>query len=265
MGCAKENEVPAYLYIGSYNTTTVFGQGSANQKITDIWVYVDGQAQGIYPLPAHFPVVDLGKHEIQVLPGVRNNGIKSNPIIYPFLKPYKINLELKSGKTDTLRPTTTYVEGDIFKMMEDFESGNSVTVDRAGGTSPIRFAQTLNGFEGKGASLSVSKSNPLFEVATVGKAKLPDNATSIFLEMHYKTGTPLSVGVIGSSPSNSTGITSYKIVLFPNTEWNKIYLNLTNEVKDLRQTDFQIVFRSLLPDSIPQATVQIDNLKLLQK
>ncbi len=261
--CVKENEVPAYLYIPSFTLTTTSGQGTAAHKITDVWVYIDGNVQGIYQLPAQFPVVNLGKHDIQLFPGVRNNGIKSNPVIYPFLNSFTKSLDLTSGKIDTMRPTTTYVNSANFKILENFETGNSLTVDRDN-TNAIRFGQVDNGFEGKCAGLTMTKTNSYFEKGISIKAQLPDALQSVYLEMHYKTQSPLAVGVFGSSATNPTGVTTYKVTLFPTDVWNKTYINLTNEVKAMRLTDYQIVFKSLLPDSISTATVLIDNIKLLQ-
>ena len=262
--CVKENEIPAYLYIPSFTLTTTAGQGTAAHKITDVWVYVDGAAQGIYQLPAQFPIVNLGKHEIKLFPGVRNNGIKSNPVIYPFLNSFTKTMDLASGKTDTLRPTATYVSGANFKLLEDFENANSLTFNKDNAPT-FRFGQVENGFEGKCAGLTMTKTNSYFEKGITTKVQLPDASQSIYLEMHYKTQSPLAIGVYGTSATNTTGITTYKVTLFPTDVWNKTYINLTNEVKDMRLTDFQIVFSSLLPDSISTATVLIDNVKLLQR
>ena len=262
--CVKENDVPAYLYIPSITLTTTQGQGTAAHKITDAWVYVDGLVQGIYQLPAQFPVVNIGKHDIQIFPGVRNNGIKSNPVIYPFLSSFKVSLDLKSGKIDTLRPTTTYISSTNFKILENFDSGNTLNVDRDNAPS-IRFSQVDNGFEGKCAGLTMTKVYSYFEKGISTKVQLPDNSQSIYLEMHYKSQSPLSVGLFGTSATNSSGATYYIATYYPSESWNKVYINMTNEAKNLRMTDFQIVFKSLMPDSLSTASVLIDNIKLLQR
>ena len=262
--CVKENDIPAYIYVPSFTTTTTSGQGTAAQKITDVWFYVDGQLQGIYQLPAQFPVANLGSHELLLFPGVRNNGIKSNPVIYPFLNSFKATIDLKSGKIDTLRPATTYITGTNFKVLEDFENGNTLTVDRDGALG-IRFTQVNNGFEGKCAALTLDKTNSFVEKAFSTKVTLPDASQNIYLEMHYKTQAPLAVGIYGTSATNTIGETAYKVTLFPTEVWNKVYVNLTNEVKNLRLTDFQVVFSSKIPDSLTTATVLIDNIKLLQR
>ncbi|MBL7816942.1 MAG: hypothetical protein JNL70_18105 [Saprospiraceae bacterium] len=262
--CIKENEVPAYLYIPSFSMSTSAGQGTSAQKITDAWVYVDGLVQGIYQLPVQFPVVNLGKHDIQVFPGIRNNGIRSNPVINPFLTSFKVTMDLKSGKIDTIRPSTSYISGTVFKIVEDFENGNTLTVDRDNAPN-FRFGQLPEGFEGKCAGLTMTKTNSYFEKALSAKVALPDNSQNIYIEMHYKTEAPIAVGIFGTSATNSIGATAYKVTLFPSATWNKTYINLTTEAKDLKMTDFQIVFKSLLPDSISTAKMLIDNIKLLQR
>ena len=263
--CVKENEVPAYLYIPSFSLTTKAGEGSAMQKITDVWVYVDGQINGVFQMPVTLPIVEIGKHEISIFAGIRNNGIKSNPVIYPFYTVYKINLDLKAGKVDTVRPTTTYVANTQFKIMEDFETNNNFRIDRDGNNS-VSFTRVDSGFEGKSGQIVLTKAQKTMEKASATKAELSNVAENIYLELHYKTESELSVGIIGSDAStNPSGTASYKITLFPTKEWNKTYINLTNEAKDLKMKEFQIVFRSLLPDSLNTATILIDNVKLIQK
>ena len=261
-GCGKENAVPAYVYIPSFSLTTKSGEGSNAHKITDAWVYVDGQINGVFQMPITLPIVELGQHEITVFAGIRNNGTRSNPIINPFFEAYKISLNLKAGKVDTLRPTTAYIANTQFKIMENFETGNIFTVDRDNDAT-LRFTNIDNGFEGKSGQIVLTKANPIMEKASSAKAQLSDSAENIYLEMNYKTQAELTVGLVGSD--NLGDISTFKITLFPTKEWNKTYINLTNEAKDLKKKDFQIVFRSLLPDTLSTATILIDNVKLIQK
>ena len=261
-GCGKENPVPAFLYIPAFSLTTKSGEGTSAHKITDAWVYVDGQINGVFQLPITLPVVELGQHEISIFAGVRNNGTRSNPVIYPFYNTFTTKLDLKVGKIDTIRPITTYISNSQFKILEDFEFSNIFRIDRDN-NSTIRFTNVENGFEGKSGQIILTKSNPTMEKATSLKTQLSESAQNIYLEMHYKTDAFISVGLVGSD--NLGDISTYKIVLFPNKEWNKTYINLTNEAKDLRKKDFQIVLKSSLPDSLSTASIMIDNVKLIQK
>ncbi len=261
-GCGKENAVPAYVHIPSFSLTTKSGEGTNSHKITDAWVYVDGQINGVFQMPVTLPITELGQHEITVFAGIRNNGTRSNPIINPFFEAYKINLNLSAGKVDTLRPKTAYIANTQFKMMENFESGNIFTVDRDKNAT-LRFTNVDNGFEGKSGQIVLTKANPIMEKASSTKAQLSDSAENIYLEMNYKTQAELTVGLVGSD--NLGDISTFKITLFPTKEWNKTYINLTNEAKDLKKKDFQIVIRSVLPDTLSTATILIDNVKLIQK
>lgn len=262
--CVQENDVPAYITIPSFSFTTTTGQGTSAQKISDVWVYVDGQSLGAYQIPAHFPFVDVGKHEFLLFAGIRNNGIRSNPVIFSPAKTFSTTLDLKSGDDVTIRPTTTYIDGVKIWFNEDFERTNYFTVNRDNNAA-TGFSTIPDGFEGRGAVITLTKANPIIEKAASVKAQLPDNAQTTLIELHYKTAAPLAVGIIGYSTANPNGDVSYKIVLSPNSTWNKTYIDVTQEAKNLKSKDFQVVFRSELPDSLSQAIVLIDNVKLIQK
>jgi hypothetical protein len=262
--CVKENAVPAYITIPSFSFTTTVGQGTAAQKISDVWVYVDGQSLGAYQIPARFPFVGVGKHEFLLFAGIRNNGIRSNPVIFASAKTFSTTLDVKSGDDITIRPTATYIDGIKFWLNEEFETTNTFTVNRDN-NSTAGFSTFANGFEGRSASITLTKSFPIIEKATSVRAQLPDNAQSILIELHYKTESPLEVGIVGYSTASPNGETSYKIVLSPNKTWNKTYVDVTQEAKNLKAKDFQVVFRSQLPDTLTQAVVLIDNVKLVQK
>ena len=263
-GCVKENEIPAYISIPSFSFTTVLGQGTAAQKISDVWVFVDGQSLGAYQIPARFPVAGAGKHEFLLFPGIRNNGIRSNPVVWGTAKTYATTLTLKAGDEQTIRPTSSYADVAKIWINEDFERANTFTINRDNNAA-VNFVIVPNGFEGNGASITLNKTNPIMEKASTVKAQLPDIAQVSIIELHYKTEVPLAVGIIGSSTTLPNGEVFYKIILSPNKDWNKTYINVTAEAKNLKAKDYQIVFRAALQDSLSQGIVLIDNVKLVQK
>ena len=98
-----DQTIPAYLTIDSiYLTTSLSMQGSASAKITDAWVYVDEVQIGAFQLPARIPVLERGMHEVQILPGIKQNGIAATRAAYPFYAPIEQTLELTEGDTTTL-------------------------------------------------------------------------------------------------------------------------------------------------------------------
>jgi hypothetical protein len=263
-GCVKENEVPAYISVPSFSFTTVLGQGTAAQKISDVWVFLDGQSLGAYQIPARFPVLGTGKHEFLLFPGIRNNGIRSNPVVWGTAKTYTATLTLAAGDEQTIRPTSSYTDLTKIWINEDFERTNTFTINRDNNAA-VNFVIIPNGFEGNGASITLNKANPIIEKASVLKGQLPDAAQVSIIELHYKTEVPLSVGIIGSSTTAPGGEVYYKIVLTPNKDWNKTYIDVTAEAKSLKAKDYQIVLRGVLQDSLNQGVILIDNVKLVQK
>ncbi len=263
-GCVPENDTPVYINIPSFSFTSTTEQGTSAQKISDVWVYVDGLALGTYQLPARFPFVGTGKHEFLLFAGIRNNGIRSNPVRFEATKTFNTTLDLKAGDDVTIRPTTTYTDGVKIWLNEDFERVNTFNVNRDNNSNSA-FATVSDGFQGNGAAILLSKANPIIEKATTIKAQLPDNAQFSIIELHYKTESPLAVGILGTSSAFLNGDIAYKVVLSPNQTWNKTYIDVTKEAKNLKTKDFQVIFRSLLPDSLDKARILIDNVKLIQK
>jgi hypothetical protein len=264
VGCVPENTVPAYIHIPAFKTEANVVQGTSAQKITDVWVYVNGQINGVFPLPATVPIVELGKQDITLFGGIRNNGTRSNPVIYPFMNDFRISKDLIANKLDTIKPTLTYLDRAKFWIVDDFESSNGFNVNRDNNNA-LAFNIVPNGFEGKCLEANIDKSNPRIEKASKVTAQLADNAENIYLEMHYKSEALLSVGIIGFNAATPQGIVTYKITLKPNQEWNKIYINLTNEAKTLQMKDFKIVFEGILAENTSSAKIQIDNVKLIEK
>jgi hypothetical protein len=264
VSCVPENTVPAYIHVPAFKTEANLGQGTSAQKITDVWVFVNGQINGVFPLPATVPIMELGKQDITLFAGIRNNGTRSNPVIYPFMNEFKISKDLVSNKLDTIKPTLTYLNRTKFWIVDDFENGNGFNVNRDN-NNVLAFITVPNGFEGKCLEANLDKSNPRIEKASKVTAQLADNAENIYLEMHYKSEALLSVGIIGFNAATPQGIVNYKITLKPNQEWNKIYINLTNEAKTLQMKDFKIVFEGILAENTSSAKIQIDNVKLIEK
>src|SRR5688500_13907587 len=103
-GCKKTvnpEEIPSYLYIDKINLQTLAGEGTSKQDITDAWVYVQGQAIGVFELPARIPVLAEGNPEVWVYAGIKKDGISSTRVKYPFFKPFiTSSVNLVRGNVD---------------------------------------------------------------------------------------------------------------------------------------------------------------------
>ena len=87
ISCEKANidEMPCYININDIEL-----EENITNNITDAWVYIDDNLQGVYELPANFPVLANGKHKLRIKAGIKDNGIASTRITYPFYKSFII-------------------------------------------------------------------------------------------------------------------------------------------------------------------------------
>ena len=93
--CQKEDTggIPTYLKIDNIT----LDEGNTTSNITDAWVYVNGQLQGVYELPAKFPVLEQGNTDIKVYAGIKNNGIAARRVHILFiLLHYKYRITINS-------------------------------------------------------------------------------------------------------------------------------------------------------------------------
>lgn len=257
-----EEEVPAYIHIPAFELITSFDQGTAAHNITDAWVYVDQDIQGVYELPVTFPVLAAGKHTISLRPGIKINGIASTRISYPFFESRDFHLELQPGKIDTLRPVTAYQEETDFAWIENFESPG-ISMEATPGSDTAMGKQKDEAFEGAFSGvIHLNDERSYFEAVTINAYKLPTGLTPSYLEMNFKTNNTLVVGLIANSPGSVKVLEI--LVLNPTDEWKKIYVNLGATVS--RQSgvvDYNVILRAGLDEGIEEAEILVDNLKLV--
>ena len=84
-GCSKEKLKAPDAYFFKINTisvavTTPSIQGTTSHKITDLWLYVNGNYKGAYPTGSLLPIATYGPSKIQIYAGIKNNGISATRI-----------------------------------------------------------------------------------------------------------------------------------------------------------------------------------------
>jgi hypothetical protein len=177
---------------------------------------------------------------------------------------------LVSGQVDTIKPSTSYVGNTIFQFIESFDGNtNNFTVNRDNNTNYV-FTNTTGGFEGKSGKLTLDRTTTLIEKATSNRFNFDYTAPTalVYLELNYKTQANLVLGVIayqqaGSSSENQSAIIS----LYPNTDWNKIYLDITNSLRVAKAVEYQIFVQGSFTADLPgtNAAIWLDNLKIIKK
>ena len=257
------DHVPMFLDIEESRFTTTPNQGSNSNKITDVSVFADGFSIGIFNIPNEVPVLDLDKDgisTINVFPVIRKNGIGNNPIQFPFYNSNEFEFMFQEEKLIPLDLEFTYADNIHFVIIENFEGSHIIKdgIDQDPSTVFIKSSEAKYGsFCGK---MTTTIDNPVFEEATIFRYTRAEVGNSpIFLELDYKNNIPFRVGVL--TYLGFAGDRDYKIVLTESEDWNKIYIELTDELGGQNYDEFQIVFGSASASDI--GNVWIDNIKLI--
>lgn len=270
-GCDLEKEpVPAYVHLKPFIVDASDGQGTERQKLTDAWVSLaqTGDFLGVYELPATLPIIGDGNTDLVIQPGILENGISATPDIYNFMTLFETTADLTPGETDTIQLATGYNPRVIFHYVEDFEGNNSLNeiIDTTIMT-PIEVTSTPGeAFEGNSVKFTLNDTHPKMEVAYDGFMELPTEGDEVFLEMHYKNEGALQVALLGYEDTSSKPVLTFFIALNPRSTWNKVYIDLTNQLVNFgtRFTNFKILFGAQLPDGVSSADYFIDNLKVME-
>ncbi|MGH1435521.1 MAG: hypothetical protein ACRBG0_13810 [Lewinella sp.] len=263
-----EEEVPAYLEINDFSLTTQPGaQGSDDELITEVWVFVDGTFLGMYDLPALVPVLKAGPTEIRLEAGIRDNGIASFPDIYPFYEPYKVTLDLKANETAVINPSTSYLSEAKFAFIEDFEDNRPrVFTELVAGNTELERTQD-DVFEGNySGRFALSREySPVVEIATSSLfSGLQEGGVYVYLEVNYKSDAPVVWGFVGDPDPIAGPLRFYDPGFSAKNEWNKIYFNLSQLLFNTEFDEYQVGFQAfLLEESPDSSTILLDNIKLV--
>jgi hypothetical protein len=264
----RDEQEPAYLAVNQFAlTTNEFIQGSASSEIKDCWIFADDQAIGTYEMPFKIPTIKTGTRNLKVFPGVFLNGSGFVRIAYPFYRPYEINLNLAPGSTSTINPTTTYYEDVIMPVRINFDDASGIPLEASSQSDTVLQIITNNAqvFEGNGSGLiELKRSGQGFcEVQTINNVVLPKQGRSVYLEFNYQSNYELAIGVIGLNP-NLAPTKTVTAFLEPNTEWKKIYMNITAQVSAAVQaTGYKVFFGAAKPNGGEPMKIYLDNIKLV--
>ncbi len=228
-----DDVTPTFLHVPSVSLVTEAGQGGTSHDIEDLWVIVDGFQVGLHQIPSTIPVLENINRPSELLffGGIRRNGTNVDAIEYPFYEPISQTLELVEGETIDLDLKFNYRPGAQFAFVETFDNSNNFSQDEDGDPMTTFSSSMEDPFEGFASGVGrVNEEHPLLEVATsASMTELPRNGSAIYLEMDYRSNLTLNVGLIGAL--GTTAIPNYFLFLKPTgEEWNKIYVELTNEI-----------------------------------
>ena len=253
-----DEDIPSMITIESIEV-----EGNYTSKISDAWIYIDNEFQGVFPLPANFPILKTGQQDIIVEGGIKKNGISSSRVNYPYFTSFEISAELLENQNLTLNPKVNYSFNN-FPYDEDFEGvGTSLSVisDSTSHTlEKIYDSSNINFGNYYAKSVISGEFGELFECNTPD-FDLPKNQ-EVYLEMDYKCNSLIVVGIYanGSSAIDKNTI----IYLNQKDDWNKIYISLTEIIANYSDAqDYKLFFGMPRDTSFAQNEMFLDNIKLV--
>ena len=257
ISCEKDDKIPSYLKVNNVNLNYNQNFGSITENITDVWVYIEDNLQGVYEIPVEFPVIEEGIKNIRVKAGIKANGIASTRIQYPFYSSFLDTINLVKDETIEIFPTFSY--NDAFDaIIEDFENSGT-TVDSTI-SSEIDFT-IVNEDENKYAFAEIISPLINFEIATQDLT-LPQQGAPVYLELDYKSSTEFLVGMYINYPQDV--VKSELVWVTSKQDWNKIYINLTQTVSEsIGAQSFKVFINMRRNDPSSNEEISLDNIKVL--
>jgi hypothetical protein len=264
--CKKEKlkSKPASFIV--VNTTSVNSGTNTgmpdSHKITDIWLYVNEQFQGIYPIGSVMPILNNGSASIRMYGGIVNNGIAGTRLPYKFYAPYSFSGSFEAGKTYTITPDFAYQSGTNIIADQFDGGGSSYEASPSSNIFPVIINDPAKSWQGSAGCIymTMTDSKPISVLRSSQQLSLPLGGTDIYLEMDYKCNQEISVGVIGGDIEPRTALT-----LRPTNGWNKIYISLTNVVSTQPTYNYYRVFVQGVKESgVATPEIYLDNLRLVR-
>jgi hypothetical protein len=253
--CQKEDTegIPTYLKIDNIT----LDEGNTTSNITDAWVYVNDQLQGVYELPAKFPVLEEEIQTVRIKAGIKVNGIASSRIANPFYTSYYEDITFTPNETKTITPIVSYLNGIDF-FLEDFE-GSGLEID----TDSLSFTRdNIDGLTGNYGKITLKDSMYISEITTFELKNLPQAGAPVFLELDYKSNTQFLVGVYVNYPQSV--IQKDLLWINPKQEWNKIYVNLTTTISEgINASSFKLFIGMKRDFELEKNELYFDNLKVV--
>lgn len=260
------DQIPAFLYIDHPEKIVTSDQGSSSNRITEAYVYINDEFLGAYAFGRSFPFLNTGPTKITIFSGIRMNNLDEQTNIYNIYARYEETIDLQPGETDTIRPEVRYSSAADFVLVDNFEGTSIFKEDLDGNPGTFMGASTDVVFEGNQSGvLTVDAENSVAEVGTEDVYTNLKRGSPVFMELDFKGETSLFIGIIGYDGVNQPQ-RFYKLQLFPRDNWTKVYVELTDEIFELRKEAYQFVLMAIYSSEVNKEVqrVYVDNVKIIQ-
>jgi len=258
--------VPTTIHLSPFTFHVQTGQGSANNKISEVWVYANENNIGAFAPPVDIHYLGEGPTTLTFRPGIRNNGLANDAIVYPLFEGYTIDIDATPGSEYQVTPITAYKAETVFSLNSDFEISNDFTYNRDTVAASQLVRSQVDVFEGNySGQITLSATADFIEVGhSVAMNNLPTNGKPIYLELRYKNEIEFAIGILGIDLDGHE-YSNFFYLVKPTDEWNMLYIELTDQIKISSLPAYKILFRALYPPSAtqPELNIFLDNIKVV--
>ena len=260
----------AYLEVEDMQVNAKNDEGTSSSKLTTLWIEQDGEQIGAFTPPCRIPVYARENSTVRFIPGINLNGAFSQRNQYEMLSPNAVEWDLQPGSTKLVAPIRTTFEYNpnyTLEILEDFDDVGLNYVHTIKSDTVLLLTDVAGeAFEHPGewpnkSGKYVLPPSTRGEFKTLKAFELPKFGANVWMEINYKTDVALTFGIYANEQLQS--IQAPVVTLFPNDEWNKVYINLVTEVSGYPNAiDYNLFFGSI-NTSEDTTTTYIDNIKLL--
>lgn len=263
-----EEGIPATLHLDPFTFITGQGEGSANNKITEVWVVANGNILGAFAPPVDIRYLGEGPTTFRFVPGIRNNGIANDAIPYQLFSEYSIDIDIVPGNTYHVTPITGYIEDAVFSLLADFENNNPFVDNKDTVPASNLVLSQDEVFEGEySGKMSLTEDAHHIKVThPIAMTDLPTSGKAAYLEMWYKSEVEFSIGLIGLNVQGLEAENFFYLVK-PTGEWNQLYLELTDVLVGSDLGAYKIAFQALYlgPTLDTIQDIYLDNIKVVHR
>ena len=261
--------IPSFVVADSIELNTTIAQGSNSHGISELWYYVDGDITGVVNIPSELPVLKEGLHDITVFAGIKNNGMGTSRIRYPFYSAFDTSLYFKKGETFAITPEFSYLYNAQVDASRNFEAGNPFLESTGNGASVELLNEPSLAASGvRCAKMKLPVGASLLSFVDEANITLTSGDVA-FLELDYSCNNTFVVGVY----QVTNGFSQKVPVLFltPTNEgdgsvptWNKVYMDLGMVAGQYPNADFYRIYVECTRDEANVPTIYLDDIKVVK-
>jgi hypothetical protein len=270
--CGKDIPPPSYLHIDEFtleqNLDVNYGQ--LTHGFMDVYVYIDGQNFGVFPVPCVIPLNLEGVHNLQLMPAVRTNGQSGAKTRYPFVEHHIETINFVRLDTLHIQPKTKYYSTTQV-WYEDFEdaamqiqSTSFSAIDMAKSNDPAILTARNGNFFGL---VNLNSEISIWDATTTADWSLSPTQIA-YIEIDFYNTNPIQTGIRAVGP---LGLNSWQHVLIVQQQpeevvWKKMYIDIKPFLTAAGfGSTYKLMLSSILLDNTTEPIIAIDNIKLVYR